>query len=337
MRCSVAVRDAHHSNPDMTLCVTESDRPPSVRAGHVSGSCRAADRADALRSAGIDAHTFDLDDGYAGLEPAGLRALNEATHVLATVPPIADLDRDPLLALHREELLRAPQLRWAGYLSTTSVYGDHGGGWVDERSETRGSRAGPRLQAEQEWLRLREDGGIASHAFRLAGIYGPARSALDTVRRAQLQPAASSQPATAALSENAARPGAADDGDAPPRYVSRIHVADISAALLASMQAPAECAVDATYNLADDEPAARAEVMAFAATLLDAPAGSAPSEGGGERARRRATESKRVANGRLHELLPGGLRYPSYREGLHAIRRAEQQGPGPKDPSESAA
>ena len=133
----------------------------------MSGSCRAADSAEALGSAGIDAHTFDLDDGYAGLELAGLVALSEATHVLATVPPIANLDRDPLLALHREQLLQAPQLSWAGYLSTTSVYGDHGGGWVDEQSETRGSRAGPRLRAEQEWLGLREGGRVASHAFRL--------------------------------------------------------------------------------------------------------------------------------------------------------------------------
>ena len=133
----------------------------------MSGSCRAADSAEALRSAGIDAHTFDLDDGYAGLELAGLVALSEATHVLATVPPIADLDRDPLLALHREQLLQAPQLSWAGYLSTTTVYGDHGGGWVDEQSEARGGRAGPRLRAEQEWLGLREGGRVASHAFRL--------------------------------------------------------------------------------------------------------------------------------------------------------------------------
>ena len=89
---------------------------------------------------GIDVHTFDLDEQYSGLDRAGMAALAEATHLVATVPPIADLDRDPLLALHEADLLSSERLEWAGYLSTTSVYGDHGGAWVDETSETRAAR-----------------------------------------------------------------------------------------------------------------------------------------------------------------------------------------------------
>ena len=130
-----------------------------ARGYEVSGSVRNAEKAENLRAAGFDAHIFDLDDGYTGLDDRGLAALASATHVLATVPPVADFDRDPLLALHGDALAaEGTSLRWAGYLSTTSVYGDHGGGWVDERAETRvpaGGRAAARLQAEREWLELR--------------------------------------------------------------------------------------------------------------------------------------------------------------------------------------
>ena len=298
---------------------------------HVSGSCRSAEKAAGFRSTGIDAFTFDLDESYSGLEPAGLEALASATHLLATVPPVADLDRDPLLALHQQQVLAAAHLQWAGYLSTTSVYGDHAGSWVDELAETRGgARAAPRLQAEQEWLGLREqsEGRVASHVFRLAGIYGPGRSALDTVRRARRDstPAAGTGAGTGAGSGAAAEApagagaGAGGAGEAP-RYVSRVHVEDIAAAVLRSAEAPALHAADATYNVADDAPAPRAEVMAYAASLLGLPPSlAAPPEGDGERARRRATESKRVANGRLRKLLqPRGLAHPTYREGLRDI------------------
>jgi len=105
-----------------------------MRGFDISGSIRLGGDASArlaqLELAGISASTFDLDESYSGLTPAGLLALRQATHVLATVPPVADLDRDPLLALHNKVLVAAAaagQLRWAGYLSTTSVYGDHAG------------------------------------------------------------------------------------------------------------------------------------------------------------------------------------------------------------------
>lgn len=102
-------------------------------------------QAAALREIGIEAYNFDLDENATGLEGAGLAALADATHLLATVPPVADFDRDPLLAMHRQLVLTAANegsLRWAGYLSTTSVYGDHGGAWVDEAAETRVAAVG---------------------------------------------------------------------------------------------------------------------------------------------------------------------------------------------------
>ena len=296
------------------------------RGWHVSGSCRSSEKADAFRRSGVEAFTFDLDDEYSGLEPAALDALAAATHVLATVSPVADLDRDPLLALHRNDILSAPQLRWAGYLSTTSVYGDHGGAWVDERAETRGSSS--RLRAEQEWLGLRDHGKVASHVFRLAGIYGPGRSALDTVRRARREPASDASATAAGIQTKLSRAGGPVDDSRPPPFVNRIHVADISAALLASADAPDAGKAEATYNLADDRPTPRAEVMAYAAQLLGLPPAASPLEGSGKRAQRRAMESKRVDNGRLRALLPQGLLHPTYREGLRSIHDSESDGHG---------
>lgn len=316
----------------------------------VCGSVRAVDRAEELyRATGIEAHTFDLDEEYSGLSSTGLLALADASHLLCTVPPVADLDRDPLLALHGADVMQATsesgRLRWAGYLSTTSVYGDHSGAWVDESSETRapaGSAGFHRLGAEREWLDLQRatDGRLETRVFRLAGIYGPGRSALDTVARAAAKQQAEdgdppSQELTApppAVVPHTHAGASASSATPPPRYVSRVHVDDICAALLASMQqAPLSAGSSngddgRVFNVADDDPAPRVEVMEYASGLLGVPpraaaaATGAPSGGSGGRARRRATEHKRVSNARLRSsLMPEGLTYPSYREGLRSI------------------
>lgn len=323
-------------------------------AGSIRVSADAPGRLQALELAGVQACTFDLDESYSGLSALGLESLRRATHVLATVPPVADLDRDPLLALHGEDVLAAAaggSLRWAGYLSTTSVYGDHDGAWVDETSEARGGpRAAPRLRAEEEWLALdgRTGGQVRSRVFRLAGIYGPGRSALDTVSKAAATRAATGSSADAPVTAaNGAAAAAAQpppsSGDAaagspePLRYVSRVHVDDIVRAVLASMDAaePAGCAGSAVrdqhrvYNVADDAPTPRAEVMRYASGLLGQAeeGGLAALEGNGARARRRATECKRVCNRRLGELLGDqGLLYPTYRHGLDAIHAGGASG-----------
>ena len=154
------------------------------------------------------------------------------------MPPVADFDRDPLLALHSPEVLSAKSLRWAGYLSTTSVYGDHDGAWVDEDAETRAAVGSPgqlRLAAEQEWLDLESatDCRVQPYVFRLAGIYGPGRSAIDTVVRAARPEAASPAAELTNKADTAAASGANTNANAaatppsPPRYVSRVHVDDI--------------------------------------------------------------------------------------------------------------
>ncbi|CAE8612638.1 unnamed protein product [Polarella glacialis] len=323
---------------------------------HVSGASRTAEKAARLRGAfGIETHTFDIDDDYTGLSSSGLEALRKATHVLATVPPVADFDKDPLLALHAADLLHTSQsasLRWAGYLSTTSVYGDHGGAWVDEISKTvpEGSRAFSRLCAERDWLQLRDDsnGALSSHVFRSAGIYGPGRSAVEKLQRAHAhaQFLAALQPPSPLLDpppnlEFAGPPGV-EPREVMPKYTSRMHVADICSALLASMASPASERTSATYNLADDEPATRTEVEAYVLQMMGKSAdvtavGAAAQQGNARGSLHFGFENKRVSNRKLlDELMPQGLAFPSYREGLKHIfeSQAADQGQGPRLPGQ---
>jgi nucleoside-diphosphate-sugar epimerase len=296
----------------------------------VSGTCRTDDKAAALTTLGIDAHVFDTD-GAGALDPRGLDALVRATHVVSMVPPIADFDRDPVLTAHIDVLLTsAPSLprRWLGYSSTTGVYGDHQGAWVDESSPCHAPpHTAPyhRLAAERWWLSLPEQSPhVKSHVFRLAGIYGPGRSALDTRRRQRDPPSTSS---------SSAAPGGGASGT-DNNWVSRIHVADICGAIIAAMQLPdTGSGSGLIFNVADDEPSPRATVMAYARQLLStttdttcddngtaATASPAPET---ERSRRRRTDNKRVSNRRLRDVLGYTLRYPSYRDGLSAIHRGD--------------
>ncbi len=153
-----------------------------------------------------------------------------ATHLLNSVPP--DDDGDPVLDSARPAILAAKaSLTWVGYLSTTGVYGDYGGDWVDESSALRpvSPRAWRRVRAEAGWLDLFRQHRLPAHVFRLAGIYGPGRNALDDVRA-----------------------GAARRIVKPGQVFSRIHVEDIANVLQASMAGPAPGAI---YNVCDDEAA----------------------------------------------------------------------------------
>ncbi|KAL1523072.1 hypothetical protein AB1Y20_018032 [Prymnesium parvum] len=299
-------------------------RMAQQRGWHVSGTCRSDARASDLRELHhIDAHAADFARGDA-LGAAGREALARATHVLVTIPPSPGIPGDPVFRQHGRELVAHSArggLHWAGYLSTTGVYGDHAGDWVDEGAETRapaGSTAADRLDAEGQWLSLGEmsDGRLRAHVFRLAGIYGPGRSALDTVARAAVDADLSQPSSTHPVAPNST-------SSVGGKYVSRVHVDDIAATLLASMAAPASKREDAIYNVADDEPAARADVMEYAAGILGCRLPNSALVGAsGERKRRRKTESKRVYNGKMRQLLPqGGLSFPTYREGLLSIHQ----------------
>ncbi|MGH6893499.1 MAG: SDR family oxidoreductase [Dongiaceae bacterium] len=257
----------------------------------VRGTCRSRDRQVELSRFGMEAHLFDRDRPIGNLA----ELLSAATHLLSSVPP--DEAGDPVLDLHRAEIDAAMHLSWTGYLSTTGVYGDRAGGWVDEMSELKptGERGRRRLAAERGWLALRQP----AHLFRLAGIYGPGSSALDTVREGR--------------AKRIVKPG---------QIFSRIHVADIAQVLEASMARPHP---GAAYNLCDDDPAAPSDVIAFAAALLNLPP---PPEIPFEQAdlspmaRSFYDDNKRVSNSRIKRELGVALRYPSYRVGLPAILAA---------------
>ena len=237
--------------------------------------------------------------------PAAAAAIGTATHLLNTAAP--DEAGDPVLAAHGTAIRTAPMLRWAGYMSTTGVYGDRGGGWVTETTPPAPAqdRSRRRIAAEQAWTEALAGRGVALDLFRTAGIYGPGRSALDEVR--------------AGRARRVIRPG---------HTFSRIHVEDIAQAVVAAMRAPAG-AVPRVLHLADDEPAEGAAVTAEAARLLGvAPPPAVPFEqalaGMSAMGRSFWAEDRKVCSAGTRAALGIGWRYPSFREGLAAIQRAEQ-------------
>ncbi|HVM82315.1 MAG TPA: SDR family oxidoreductase [Candidatus Binatia bacterium] len=264
-----------------------------ARGWRVTGTCRDAARADALRAMGIAPLLFDRDRPIDGLD----RHLAAATHLLSSVPP--DETGDPVLDVHGPAIAPAsPHLAWIGYLSTTGVYGDRAGGWVDEQGELvpTGERGRRRVAAEAGWRALPNP----AHLFRLAGIYGPGRSALDTVRSGKAR--------------RILKPG---------QVFSRIHVEDIAQVILASMARPDP---GAAYNVCDDDPADPAEVIAFACDLLGVPPPpEVPFETAAlsPMARSFYDDNKRVKNDRIKHELDVRLKYPSYRAGLRALLDSE--------------
>ena len=245
-------------------------------------------------AAGFEVHLFDRDRPLADLTGT----LAGATWMLSTVPP--DGPGDPVIDCHGAALAAADPFNWVGYLSTTGVYGDRGGGRVDEASALRPStaRGRRRVAAEAAWLGLEREHGFPVHVFRLAGIYGPGRSQLDQVR--------------AGTARRVVKPG---------QVFSRIHVDDLAAVLEASMAGPNPGAV---YNVCDDLAAPPQDVVAYACQLLGvAPPPTVPFEdaGLGEMARSFYAENKRVDNRRIKRELGVTLEFPSYREGLAELLR----------------
>ena len=265
----------------------------------VAGTCREEEARRALAAQGIEAHLFDR--GRPLGDPAVLAG---TTHLLSSVPP--DAAGDAVLDHHGADIAALEGLRWAGYLSTTGVYGDRGGGRVDEGSALAptGARSRRRLAAEAAWRALHRERGTPVHVFRLAGIYGPGRSVLDQVR--------------SGTARRIVKPGHA---------FSRIHVDDIVAVLRASMARPNPGAV---YNVCDDLPAPSAEVVEHACRLLGvAPPPIEPFESATLSAISRSffADNKRVDNARIKRELGVRLRYPDYRAGLAAILAEEGREP----------
>ena len=250
------------------------------------GTTRSGEKAAEMAAAGVE----PVDPADAA---ALSRAIAAADHVLISVPP--GPEGDPMLA--HLSALRAAAPKWVGYLSTTGVYGDRGGAWVDETAAPApvNARSARRVAAEQAWL----GSGLPVEVFRLAGIYGPGRSAFDRLREGRAQ--------------RIVKQG---------QVFCRIHAEDIAGALGLAVARPLPGRI---VNLADDLPAPPWEVIAYAAELLGMPP---PPEISFEEAdlspmaRSFYGESKRVSNRRMREELGYAPRYPDYRAGLAAILRA---------------
>jgi nucleoside-diphosphate-sugar epimerase len=266
-----------------------------VRQGwQVTGTARSQPGVDGLRQAGFDALLFDGQQASADIAVR----LRTATHVLTSVPP--DAHGDPVLRAHASDLAAAPQLRWIGYLSTVGVYGNTQGDWVDEASPVSGDydRTRWRIDAERQWQALAA-AARRVQIFRLAGIYGPGRSALDSLRTGRAQ--------------RIVKPG---------QVFNRIHVADIAQALAAAM---AGRGVHAIYNVADDEPAPPQDVITYAAELLQQPPPPEIAFADADlspMARSFYEANRRVSNARMKADLGVRLAYPNYRDGLRAIASA---------------
>jgi len=259
----------------------------------ICGTSRTLDRAGELADTAYRMHLFD------GQSPAGPldEDLTHATHVVLSIPP--DEAGDPVLNLKRDALDAASGLQWLCYYSTVGVYGDFGGGWIDETAPTRpvNARSKTRVNIEQQWRDYAAARGVPLLILRLAGIYGPGRSAFDKLR----------------------------DGTArrivkAGQVFNRIHVDDIGRMTqLAAVQR-----LDGTFNLSDDEPAPPQDLVTYAARLMDVPPpAEIPFESAEmtEMARSFYSDNKRVSSRAIKLALGTDLLYPTYRQGLEAIYR----------------
>lgn len=232
--------------------------------------------------------------------PEALReAIARADAILVSVAP--GPGGDPVLAEFGDDIAKA-RPGWLGYLSTTGVYGDRQGGWVDEDSALTPStaRGRARVRAESDWQALAKRHGLALHIFRLAGIYGPGRGPFHKLRQ-----------------------GSARRIIKPGQVFSRIHVQDIAQALMASIKAPQPGAI---YNICDDQPLPPQDVITVAAQMLDLPPPPPEDYDSAEMtpmARSFYSESKRVSNRRMVRDLGVHLLYPDLASNLRAILTAE--------------
>ncbi|MEH6545151.1 MAG: SDR family oxidoreductase [Sneathiella sp.] len=220
----------------------------------------------------------------------------DVTHILLSVPP--DEVGDPVFDVMAAQIRSLPSLQWIGYLSTTGVYGNLEGEWVDENSpyNPSGHRGQRRVDAEKSWIRLFYEFGMPVHIFRLPGIYGPGRNQLVSLKN-----------------------GKARRISKPGQIFSRIHVSDLAAILSASMAKPCPGSI---YNVADDAPAPPEEVVAYAAELLGVappPLQDFETADLSPMARSFYADSKRVSNAKIKAELGIRLKYPTYREGLTAL------------------
>ncbi|MEM7621034.1 MAG: SDR family oxidoreductase [Pseudomonadota bacterium] len=260
----------------------------------LSGTSRTEEGLSRLEEMGFQGILFDGEQQSDVVSDA----ISQASHILCSIAPSAGLD--PALKFHKNDL-QSKTFDWIGYLSTVGVYGNWDGAWVDETSETRpkSERSKNRVVAENEWLELARNNNLPIHIFRIAGIYGPGRNPIKTLKE-----------------------GRGRRLNKPGQVFNRIHVDDIANVLEASVASPNPGAI---YNVTDNEPAPPQDVVSYAAQLLAIdPPPLIPFEEANltPMARSFYGENKRVRNSRIIDELGVSLSYPTYREGLQAILRS---------------
>jgi len=264
----------------------------------VSGTTTDPEKKIFMHDSGYNSYFFDLHR----MVPDVLGTMKDVTHVLLSIPPSEE--GDLVYEFHGEDLVRLPNLEWVGYLSAASVYGNHDGAWVDENTlpAPTSRRGSHRLKAEEQWKSLYLNYGLPIHTFRMAGIYGPGRSAVDSVRS-----------------------GTARRLDKPGHVFNRIHVDDIVQVLMASMSHPKPGSI---YNVADDLPSPSHEIIQFACNLLgmESPPLTpfsqtevAPIMGSFYK------DNKRIRNDKIKRELGIELLYSDYKKGLQSCLDVETE------------
>jgi len=257
---------------------------------NISGSCRAMDKEDSLK----DLSVLPFDGIHATEEIRN--ALSKATHLLVSIPP--QPSGDVVLQKFSLQIAECKNLEWIGYISSTGVYGDTQGEWVDESSPLQPVTElnKRRVEAENGWLDMVRENGCPVMVFRCVAIYGPGRNLLISVKQ-----------------------GRARRIEKPGLVFSRIHVEDLAQTLEASIKNPRPGEI---YNVSDDEPSPPSEAVEYACKLLNiTPPPLIPFESAdlSEIARGFYLTCKRVGNKKIKEELGVKLQYPDYRSGLDTI------------------
>lgn len=273
-------------------CAAELSRRLLQRGWSIEGTTSNSDKLPGLAAQGFTPYLFDGKSA----PPDIAGALESVTHVLLSIPP--DADSDPALRHFGGAIAASSAITWIGYFSTVGVYGDAHGNWVDEMTEpkpgtVRGQR---RLKAETDWIELAKESGKSLVIYRLPGIYGPGRSAIDQLK--------------AGTARRIFKPG---------QFTNRIHVSDIATAVEASMDLAPGTHI---FNVTDDMPAPPQDVIEYGAELLGVPCPPATDptdEALSPAARSFYIENKKVSNARMKSELGVRLAYPTYIEGLKAI------------------
>jgi len=273
-------------------CAAELSHRLLARGWSISGTTSHNDKIAVLRAQGFTPFLFDGSSASADIRSK----LQATTHVLLSIPP--DAESDPALRCFGDAIGAAPSIGWIGYFSTVGVYGDANGNWVDETTEPRpGTERGQRrLKAETGWIDLAKKSGKSLVIYRLPGIYGPGRSAIDQLRS-----------------------GTARRIFKPGQFTNRVHVSDIATAVEASMDLAPGTHI---FNVTDDLPAPPQDVIEYGAELLGLPCPPATDptdEMLSPAARSFYIENKKVSNARMKSELGVRLAYPTYFEGLKAI------------------